>query len=629
MPNTWSLSTTVRNPERVVPFIKAMEQFEGLAFGEETQIDYFKALIKAKAYKPEGLPKKFIEMYEDPERFTDEEINELLSNVHYKNKQYNDDQNKIYAFRARTAVGNLNKMGLCIAREAIGDVKITELGRQLINEECTFVDVMFRYFLKWQLPNPAESGYKGFNINPFIVTLHVINKVNKIEKSNGNKAKGISKEEFGLFVVTLIDYCNIDETVNNIIMYRAECKKSDDKIKYTDALFIREVAEIYSIENTDNKELDKKVNNLYDYADSAIRYFRKTGLIYYRGAGRYVDLSPTRIIEIQRLLLEFDGSAKEFTDVDEYIEYLSDINKPILPWETKESLLEIHTNLKNNLIDTMEHINNVYPGQSLHQFDINEVEIDSKDNETFIKNKIVILREWTSLINLDKSILQERSLENLNGYIHELNTLAKRKKAKDGNGPLNLEWYTSLSLMALDDAEEIKPNLLLGDDNIPLFTAPGKCPDIECKYKDFNLVTEVTLLKARDQWYAEGQPVMRHLREFEERYPDKETFCLFIAPTVHRDTINTFWMSIKMGYEGIVQKIVPLTIDQYTKVLKLVLELNKNNIRITSNDILELLQALFDYHNEANLDVNKWLNEFDNIIDNWNRSRKSVVGYKY
>lgn len=625
MPNTWSLSTTVRNPERVVPFIKVMEQFEGLKFNEETQINYFKSLIKAKAYRPEGLPSKFSAMYDEPEPFTNEEVVELLSNVHYKNKQYNDDQNKIYAFRARTAVGNLNKMGLCIAREAMGEVKITELGRQLINEECTFIDIMFRYFLKWQLPNPAESGYKGFNINPFIATLHIINKVNEIEKSKGNKAKGISKEEFGLFVITLTDYINIDKVVDDIINYREICKISEDKTKYTDELFIKEVSEIYSIDNQDTKALDKKVNNLYDYADSAIRYFRQTGLIYYRGAGRYVDLSPTRVIEIQRLLQEFDGSAKEFSGIDEYIEYLSDINRPILPWETKESLIEIHKNLRENLNYMINYINSVYPGQALHEFNLDEANVDINDNEYLINSKISILREWTSLVNLDKSILEERNLQNLDKYIRELNALANRKKAKDGNGPLNLEWYTALSLMALDDAEEIKPNLLLGDDNIPLFTAPGKGADIECKYKDFNLITEVTLLKARDQWYAEGQPVMRHLRDFEDKYADKESFCLFIAPTIHRDTVNTFWMSIKMGYEGTLQKIIPLTIEQYTKVLSYVIELNRSNIRINSKDLYELLNNIYGYNGIANLDVNKWLCEFDNIIDNWYKSKINIA----
>ena len=89
MPNTWSLSTTVRNPERLVPFIKVLERFEGAKFNEDTQIKYFKMLIKTKAYKPEGLPDKFNNLYEEPEEFTNEELDELLSNVHYKNRQYN------------------------------------------------------------------------------------------------------------------------------------------------------------------------------------------------------------------------------------------------------------------------------------------------------------------------------------------------------------------------------------------------------------------------------------------------------------------------------------------------------------------------------------------------------------
>ena len=625
MRNTWSLSTTVRNPERVVPFLKVMEQFEGIAFNEDTQIKYFKELIKSKAYKPENLPKKFVDMYEDPEKFTQDELEELLSNVKYKNKQYNDDQNKIYAFRARTAVGNLNKMGLCIAREAMGEVRITELGRQLINEECTFVDVMFRYFLKWQLPNPSESGYKGFNINPFIASLHVINEVNEIERSRGNKAKGISKEEFALYVVTMIDYNCIREVAQKIVEFRDNCKQVEDRVKYTDNSFIKEVTAVYSIEEVDIKEIEKKVNNLYDYADSAIRYFRQTGLVYYRGNGRYIDLAPTRIIEIKRLLEYFDGSAKVFADLDEYLSYLSDINEPILPWETKESLIEIHENLMMTTKEIISYIDRVYPGQAIHKFDVEDLKINYTDNETAINNKITNLRVCVRLLNLDKNILEERNLEKLHMYIDELNTLANRKKAKDGNGPLNLEWYTALSLMALDDAEEIKPNLSLGDDNIPLFTAPGKGADIECKYRDFNLITEVTLLKARDQWYAEGQPVMRHLRDFEENNKEKDTYCLFIAPTLHRDTINTFWMSIKMGYEGTIQKIIPLTIEQYTSILKLVLELNNIGVRVKSNDILRLLQTLYKSHEIAMLDVNVWLNRFDSLINQWFNDLKTIA----
>ena len=514
-------------------------------------------------------------------------------------------------------------MGLCIAREAMGQVKITELGKQLINEECTFVDVMFRYFLKWQLPNPSESGFKGFNINPFIATLHVINKVNKLEKIKGNKPKGISKDEFALFIITLTDFKCIDAMVYRILEYRDNSKKAKDKVAYKNELFIKEVSEIYSIQEINTKEIDKKIGNLNDYADSVIRYFRQTGMIYYRGGGRYVDLSPTRVIEIERLLEVFDGSAREFNSIEEYIKYLSNINEPILPWETKEALKDIHNNLYENVKEGIQYIDKVYPNQALHKFDINSVTLDKKEDNKSINQKIDLLREWMSLLNLDKNVLEQRNLKNLPKYIDELQLLAKRKKAKDGSGPLNLEWYTALSLMALDDAEEIKPNLLIGDDNIPLFTAPGKGADIEAKYRDFNMVAEVTLLKARDQWYAEGQPVMRHLRDFEDKNIDKDNYCLFIAPTLHRDTVNTFWMAIKMGYEGKKQKIVPLTIEQYTSILKYVLELNKNNKRISSRDLLSLIKLLYEANDEAGFDVNVWINKFDYLIDNWFTSLKN------
>lgn len=85
--------------------------------------------------------------------------------------------------------------------------------------------------------------------------------------------------------------------------------------------------------------------------------------------------------------------------------------------------------------------------------------------------------------------------------------------------------------MAIDDAKEISPNYSVGDDNLPLFTAAGNNPDIECRYSSFGMICEVTLLRGRDQWFNEGQPIMRHLREFENRDQNKslDNYCLFLA----------------------------------------------------------------------------------------------------
>ena len=200
-----------------------------------------------------------------------------------------------------------------------------------------------------------------------------------------------------------------------------------------------------------------------------------------------------------------------------------------------------------------------------------------------------------------------------------LSALANRKRTLSGQDPLHLEHYVALSLMALGDAKEIRPNYPVGDDNMPLFTAAGNKPDIECFYSSFNMICEVTLLRGRDQWFNEGQPVMRHLRDFETKNDIEamENYCLFISPHIHRDTLNTFWISVKMGYEGKTQKIVPLTITQYVNILKRAKELNECGKRVNHKDFKNLLAEIFDNHQFAGNDSTVWLTNVDSVIERW------------
>lgn len=618
MPGTWSISTTVRNPERIVGFLKALSRLEGKQFNEKAQALFFKELIKTKEYMPTGLSDYYKKKYEDPEDFTDEELKNILSQVHYTNKSFADDQELIYAFRGRTAVSNITKMGLAIAKESMGIVKITELGKKLLNDEVDLVAVFFRYFLKWQLPNPVDKGYKEFDVIPFIAVMHVINKVNKEWNSLGEKPVGVSKEEFSLFLTTLIDYRDIDETVKDIIEFR-KVKRSLEKNeahRYVVRRFVEKAIEVFNLDRSEKKKIEVKVNNLSDYGDSAIRYFRQTKLLYYRGNGRYVDLAPTRIVEIERLLENFNGSSIYFSDSDSYLSYMSDINQPALPWENLDDLKAVYENLLKQADSLQMELNKQYTGQTLHQFLLSKQNLNTVND---YNREIDRLREIIKTLKNDMTILRERSLHNIDLYIKKLTELANRKKSISGQDPLNLEYYVTLSLMALDDAKEIAPNYSVGDDNIPLFTAAGNNPDIECFYSSFNMICEVTLLRGRDQWINEGQPVMRHLRDFEERenINTMENFCLFIAPNIHRDTLNTFWMSVKMGYEGKAQKIVPLTINQYVDVLKKVKELNNRGKRVTHKDFQNLLSEIFNRHVIAGSDSTVWLTKVDNIIEQW------------
>lgn len=621
MPGTWSLSTTLRNPERIVSFLRVLSRLEGRDFNNETQSLFFKELIKTKLYTPTGISDYYKQKFEDPEEFTDQELKDILSQVFYENKSFNNDQEMAYAFRGRTAVSNITKMGLAIAKESMGAVRITDLGKMLLNGEVDLVNVFFRYFLKWQLPNPTDRGYKDFDIVPFIAVMHVINKVNKEWKKLGHKPVGVSKEEFSLFLTTLIDYRDIDKTVSNIIEFRKEKQLLDRNAahEYVEKRFVETAIDIYNLNPNEKKKIETKVNNLYDYGDSAIRYFRQTKLFYYRGNGRYVDLAPTRRVEINRLLENFSGKALSFRTADDYLIYMSDINEPALPWENIDDLKSVYENLLEQANILQTNINNQYGVQALHQFDLSKVDLSSVND---YNKEIAKLRDIIKTLNNDLAILRERSLENIDLYIKKLTELATRKRSISGQDPLNLEYYTTLSLMALDDAKEITPNYSVGDDNLPLFTAAGNNPDIECKYSSFNMICEVTLLRGRDQWFNEGQPIMRHLREFEDKDSNKSTdnYCLFIAPNIHRDTLNTFWMSVKLGYEGRVQKIVPLTIEQYVRVLKKVKELNEKGIRVNHKDLQNLLSGIFNRNIEAGNDSTVWLASIDEVIEQWGTS---------
>ena len=618
MPGTWSISTTLRNPERIVEFLKVLSRFEGQQFNESVHSAFFKELIKTKNYQPTGISNFYKQKFEEPEELTDEELTDLLSQVFYKNKSFNDNQEMAYALRGRTAVSNITKMGLAIAKESMGAVKITDLGKRLLNEEIDLTNVFFRYFLKWQLPNPVDKGYKEFNIIPFIAAMHVIEKVNRTWEEMGNKPVGVSKEEFSLFITTLIDYADIDQRAEDIITFRQEKKELDRNAahEYVERRFKETAMEVFGLTPDEEKKIATKVNNLHDYGDSAIRYFRQTKLLYYRGNGRYVDLSPTRKVEIHRLLDNFTGKALKFRSADDYLTYMSDINQPELPWENMADLQLVYENLLNQAKQLQEEIKQQFKDQALHEFALTTNELHSVNQYHM---EIAKLRDIIKTLNNDLFILKERNLQNLDLYIDKLTELANRKRSISGQDPLNLEYYVTLSLMALDDAREISPNYAVGDDNLPLFTAPGNYPDIECFYASFNMICEVTLLRGRDQWYNEGQPVMRHLREFEERADNKtdENYCLFIAPNIHRDTLNTFWMSVKLGYEGKVQKIVPLTIHQYIHVLKQVKKLNENGIRINHQNMQDLLSTIFNQHETAGLDSTAWLINVDDVIAEW------------
>lgn len=583
MKKIWSISTTLRNPERLRNFLIALKDFDGQIWDKTNQINFQINLIKLRFYGYENS--QF-------ESSLSEEHKEILSNISHEltfeearaifdSKNYEDP-----AMRGRTSFKPLQKMGIVFLKN--NRVFISSLGKYLLSNNYDLGELFFKSFLKWQYPNPVDIEFKDknfYNIKPFIAILHLINEVNKLCEKQNLKVKGISKLEFEIFGQSLINFKKIYTTALSIIDFRQKYESIKDY-----------KLQLAFIENTQKTYLKEYVNatdeNLKDYADNTIRYFRLTRYIYIRGGGFYIDLEPRRIVEINKLLETDNGEANNFSE-DEYINFISDINLPVLPWQIESEQQKI-----------FKHINS---------------EIRKLESELYISHKILI-NDIDSLKAYRKE-LQDQLLKQKYQDIYKIDEVIqnlKKIKKLDLKPSIALEKFITLALNIINDAIAIKSNSLVGDDNEFIFTAPANKPDIECYYQNFNSICEVTMLTGRDQWHNEGQPVMRHFRDFEIKSNFKDNYCIFIAPNLHRDTVNTFWISVKYEYEGKKQKIIPLTISQVIEILEFIKYLKQNNRKFTNQDFKQLLDNIINIQNINNSD--DWIKIIPTILNTFIKS---------
>ncbi|MGC9001186.1 AlwI family type II restriction endonuclease [Caldisericum sp.] len=596
MKKPWSISTTVRNPERLRDFLRVLKKLEGQDFNKANQIKYQVLLIQDRLYKPLNIPSEFRKYYEDPNEANKEIPYEVAEEI-FNHQNYKDPP-----MRGRQSVNPLNKLGFSIAREGYGPIKITELGNKFLASDYDIGYIFFKSLFKLQFPNPWSEDFsekEGFNIMPFIAVMHLIEKIN--EKS---QKKGLDRTEFSIFVPTLINYKRIDEQVEKIIAFR----KAQDKNKY-----IREFAkDFYEIGNVP----DEKINNLFDYGDNIMRYFRLTR--YFKvsmdpfGSHWNIDLEPLRKDEIKQLLDMYSGEAIQFANLEDYLNHLSDIERPLLPWEKKENLEKIAESLKNTIINLIrkENLQIISDKEKILQADIKEM---SKNQ---LENYISQLREFN--LEVKERIKKIELMGDLNKIEEMIDILRDVKKLKEYK-PEQFEKLIADAFKIINDEILIKPNYPKDDEGNPINHSPGNKPDIECYYKKFKAICEVTLNTSRLQWVQEGQPIMRHLRDFEVRYTSDEIFCIFVAPKIHKDTYSQFWISVKFGYDGSTQKIVPMTTEQFAVLLETLLNLLKQGKRFSHKELYDLYSAVVNESNNLN-GFSEWADFINKALKDWQTS---------
>jgi len=590
----WSISTTVRNPERLRDFLRVLKQLEGSDFKSENQIQYQVLLIKERLYRPTKIPSSHRSLIDD---FT-KEISFDIAREIFDFQHYEDPP-----MRGRQSVNPLNKLGFSIAKDTAGAIKITSLGNLFISPESDIRYIFFKSLLKLQFPNPWSDDFtdkKGFNIRPFIAVLHLI-----------NKAKKLSREEFSIFCPTMVHFKDIDKYSKYILKLRSlESKTEKDK-------FIKKfLKEFYGTKNLTRIQID----NLFDYGDNAMRYFRLTR--YFRVTkqplGRWIiELEPARMKEIEQLIILYDGSAVKFKSVEEYINYLSDIDKPELPWEldydkSKDvalSLIDIIKKDFDNLTDDLKaKVADVY--ELIVNTDLNT--LDLKKIDRFI-NRLRNLR--SEIIEIKRDSALRKNINKLKSIV----LVFKDKKKFRELEPVEFEHMISQCLKIINDELEIKPNCILDDEGSPIGFAPGNKADIEGYYESFNSIFEATLDVSRHQVYRESVPVMRHLKDFESVNTGKPAFCIFVAPRVHSDTVNYFWYSVKYGFEGKKQSIVALDLAHFVEILEFFINVIEDKKNFTHRNLKTLFESITSNASSKESSTS-WFTDVSQIIKDWQQS---------
>lgn len=258
MPSLWSMSTTVRNSNRVRIFMTILSSMNGRVWDSIAQREYQILLIQHGAYHPEKVWHPF--MNNAALTFNEAEII-------FDEQDYTDPP-----MRGRQSINPLKKLGL-VEIDLNNRINITQAGLNVINGTLGLETPL----LEWRFID------NGANIKPYVATLHFIRRVDM----NVNNTDGISYEEFGFFVMTLNHYTQIENSVSNLLQARSNINFN---IQY-------------------KNHVEQTYDNFYDfddYLDNNLRYLNQSDLLDIEAR---VRLNYNRLQEIDNIINTDDSRA--------------------------------------------------------------------------------------------------------------------------------------------------------------------------------------------------------------------------------------------------------------------------------------------------------------------------------
>ena len=423
-------------------------------------------------------------------------------------------------------------------QEALGRIDdITPFGKIFLKADTysAVQECYLRAMSVEQFPMPGGKGY--FSPLRWILAIML-----ELERRTGSSE--LSRIEFALWGHTTNPSYNLNEVVDNILDLRgrralAPAKRSFDK---------KEIAKR-------GENYDRKSDNFLDYSDMNMRYLRISGVLQRKGRG--LIIVPSKHILAEKL--------SKVTASTELIinEYQKLCNGAPLP--TDDILIA-----KILLDDLMVHMRERHI-----VFDISDLPLTNAVQINIARQRLEnILAQTNEIAYAEEQCKQWQEISDYmsllikGGGKHVYDEDNAIEVPKDET-PAYLEWVLWRAALAIDHMVN-KPyevrGFRLDSDFLPVSAAGGGKGDLYCEYKDFTILTEVTMSTSSRQEAMEGEPVRRHVSDAVLKY-DKPVYGMFIAIKIDTNTAETFRHGIWYTKDDEKQRldIVPLTLEQFRR----------------------------------------------------------------
>ena len=548
-------TTSPRSPIKMIPEIALLhEKFEGKPWNKITQEQFIDELAQSSFFEGVGSP---------------------------------SDK----AFSARDRINRAPKaLGFVDLKP---HVELTEAGKAFVFGKRP-QEVFLRQLLKFQLPSPFHKENKSiagtFCIRPYLEILRLVRQLGFL-----------TFDELKIFAVQLTDYQKYEAIKEKILAFRAEKEQRKGEYKrYVSDTWTSAILEIYGdriasgktkTRETKDASLKKFVetqrSNLRDYADACFRYLRYTGLVSISHKNRTIAVFEDKVREVDFILSTVDRNPVFVNDEAEYKKHLFSAETPVL-----------YTDDRDNIIDVIMRISD-YTRRELASYGVEQLK-DLRDE--------IVAQHKESVIHAQVAEIKSYAL-----YTEIIDTFNEIVSDEYYDAPLMLE-YNTWRAMTMLDGGEIRGNFKFDDMGQPLSTASGNMPDIECDYGEYALSVEVTMQSGQRQYEAEGEPVARHYGQLKKK-SGKDTYCLFIAPTINAATLAHFYglNHLPIALYGGKSKIIPLELDQFMKLVE-----NSYNYRTqpVPTDVRGFLDLVLQQGDLA-ADENDWRLRIQACVDNW------------